>query len=54
MAQVGKKNLNLFQALRREKATKAKAARSTEVPNLQEPLMEVHVHGGSERIIYCL
>ncbi|QCE03794.1 hypothetical protein DEO72_LG8g1821 [Vigna unguiculata] len=38
-----------IEALRKEKATKAKAAGSTEVPNLQEPLMEVHVHGGSER-----
>jgi len=34
MAQVGKKNLTLFQALRKEKAVKAKAS-----------LVEVHVHG---------
>jgi len=49
MAQMGKKNLNLFQTLHKEKAAKAKAAGSTEVPNLQEPLVEVHVHGGSKR-----
>ena len=46
MAQIEKKNLNLFQALRKEKA---KAVGSTEVPNLQESLVEVHVHGGSKR-----
>ena len=34
MAQMGKKNLNPFQALRKEKATRLKAAGSTEVPNL--------------------
>ena len=34
MVQMGKKNLTLFQTLRKEKAAKAKAARSTEVPNL--------------------
>jgi len=34
MAQAGKKNLTLFQALRKEKAVKAKAAGNTEVPNL--------------------
>jgi len=49
MAHIGKKKLNLFQTLRKEKAEKAKAIRSTEVPNLQEPLVEVHVHGGSKR-----
>ena len=49
MAYVGKKNLNLFQALRKEKATKARAAGSSEVPNLQDSLVEVHVHDGSER-----
>jgi len=49
MAQLGKKNLNLFQALRKEKAVKAKIARNTEVPNLQDPLVEVHVHGGTKR-----
>jgi len=49
MAQVGKKNLNLFQALCKEKATKAKNAGNTEVSNLQDPLVEVHVHGGSKR-----
>ena len=46
MAQLGKKNLNLFQALRKEKAAKAKNTGNTEVPNLQDPLVEVHVHGG--------
>ncbi|QCD92907.1 hypothetical protein DEO72_LG5g976 [Vigna unguiculata] len=49
MAQMGKKNLSLFQTLRKEKATRAEAAGSTEIPNLQEPLVEVHVHGGSKR-----
>jgi len=34
MAQMGKKNLTLFQALRKEKAAKARVAGSTEVPNL--------------------
>ncbi|QCD89113.1 hypothetical protein DEO72_LG4g51 [Vigna unguiculata] len=49
MAQVGKKNLTFFQALRKEKAIKAKAAGNTEVPNLQESLVEVHVHGVTKR-----
>jgi len=49
MAQVGKKNLNLFQALRKEKAAKARAAGSIEVPNLQDSLVEMHVHGGLKR-----
>jgi len=49
MAQVGKKNLTLFKALREEKAIKAKAAGNTEVPNLQESLVEVHVHGDTKR-----
>ncbi|QCE04188.1 hypothetical protein DEO72_LG8g2221 [Vigna unguiculata] len=35
MVQVGKKNLTLFQALRKKKAIKAKAAGNIEVPNLQ-------------------
>jgi len=49
MVQMGKKNLTLFQALRKEKAAKARAAGSTEVPNLQESLVDVHVHGGTKR-----
>ncbi|QCD99727.1 hypothetical protein DEO72_LG7g1012 [Vigna unguiculata] len=49
MAQLGKKNLNLFQALRKEKAAKAKSAGNTEVPNLQDPLVEVHIHRGTKR-----
>ncbi|QCD86850.1 hypothetical protein DEO72_LG3g1378 [Vigna unguiculata] len=49
MAQAGKKNLTLFQALRKEKAVKAKTAGNTEVPNLQESLLEVHVYGGTKR-----
>jgi len=49
MAQLGKKNLNLFQALRKEKVAKDKSDGNTEVPNLQDPLMEVHVHGGTKR-----
>jgi len=34
MAKAGKKNLTLFQALRKEKAVKVKATGNTEVPNL--------------------
>ncbi|QCE14706.1 hypothetical protein DEO72_LG11g1710 [Vigna unguiculata] len=46
---MGKKNLNLFQTLHKERAARAKAVGSTKVPNLQEPLIKVHVHGGSKR-----
>ena len=49
MAQIGKKNLNLFQALRKEKAAKAKNVGNIEVPNLQDPLVEVHVHNNMKR-----
>ena len=49
MAQLGKKNLTLFQALRKEKAVKAKVVRNTMVPNLQDSLVDVHVHGGTKR-----
>ena len=52
MAQMGKKNLTLFQALRKEnaqKAAKARAVGSSEVPNLQESLVDVHVHGRTKR-----
>jgi len=49
MAQLGKKNLTLFQTLRKEKAVKAKAAGNTMVPNLQDSLVDVHVHGGTKR-----
>ncbi|QCD86812.1 hypothetical protein DEO72_LG3g1338 [Vigna unguiculata] len=49
MAQLGKKNLNLFQALCKEKAAKAKSAGNTKVPNLQDLLVKVHVHGGTTR-----
>jgi len=49
MAQSEKKNLALFQALRKEMAAKAKTAGNTDVPNLQESLVEVHVHGGIKR-----
>jgi len=49
MAQSGKKNLALFQTLRKEMAAKAKAAGKTDVPNLQESVVEVHVHGGTKR-----
>ena len=48
-AQLGKKNLTLFQALRKEKAVKAKAVGNTVVPNLQDSLVDVHVHGGTKR-----
>ena len=49
MAQSGNKNLALFQTLRKEMAAKAKAARKTDVPNLQKSMVEVHVHGGTKR-----
>jgi len=49
MAQSGKKNLALFQSLRKEMAAKAKAAGKADVPNLQESVVEVHVHGGTKR-----
>jgi len=49
MALMGKKNLTLFQALRKEKAAKASTVGSIEVPNLQESLVDVHVHGGTKR-----
>ncbi|QCD87508.1 hypothetical protein DEO72_LG3g2044 [Vigna unguiculata] len=49
MAQAGKKNLTLFQTLRKERIVKAKTVRNTEVPNLQESLVEVHVHGRTRR-----
>ncbi|QCD86081.1 hypothetical protein DEO72_LG3g602 [Vigna unguiculata] len=45
----GKKNLALFQTLRKEMAAKAKAAGKTDVPNLQESVVEVHVHDGTKR-----
>jgi len=49
MAQLGKKNLSLFQTLRKEKAVKARAAGNTKVPNLQDSVVDVHVHGGTKR-----
>ena len=49
MAQSGKKNLALFQALRKEMAAKAKKAGKAGVPNLQESMVEVHVQGGTKR-----
>ena len=49
IAQLGKKNLTLFQALRKEKAVKAKVAGNTAVPNLQDSLVDVHVHGSTKR-----
>ena len=49
MAQSGKKNLALFQSLGKEMAAKAKAAGKADVPNLQESVVEVHVHGGTKR-----
>ncbi|QCD89722.1 hypothetical protein DEO72_LG4g668 [Vigna unguiculata] len=49
MAQSGKKNLALFQSLRKEMAAKAKAAGKADVPNLQESVVKVHVHGGTKR-----
>ena len=41
--------MTLFQVLRKEIAAKAKTAGNTEVPNLQESLVEVNVHGGTKR-----
>jgi len=49
MAQLGKKNLTLFQAFRKEKAVKAKVVGNTVVPNLQDSLVDIHVHGGTKR-----
>jgi len=49
MAQSEKKNLALFQALKKEMAAKAKIVGNTKVPNLQESLVEVHVDGGTKR-----
>jgi len=49
MAQSGKKNLAFFQSLRKEMAAKAKEAGKAGVPNLQESVVEVHVHGGTKR-----
>jgi len=49
MAQSGKKNLALFQSLRKEMAAKAKAVGKTNVPNLKESVVEVHVHDGTKR-----
>jgi len=49
MAQSSKKNLALFQALRKEMAAKAKDAGKTGVPNLQESVVEVHVQGDMKR-----
>ncbi|QCE11276.1 hypothetical protein DEO72_LG10g2509 [Vigna unguiculata] len=49
MAQSRKKNLALFKTLRKEMAAKAKAAGKADVPNLQESVVEVHVHGGTKR-----
>jgi len=49
MAQSGKKNLALFQSLRKEMAAKAKEAGKADVPNLQDSVVEVHVHGGTKR-----
>ena len=49
MVQMGKKNLTLFQTLRKEKATITKTAGNIEVPNLQESVVDVHVHGGTKK-----
>jgi len=51
MVQMGRKNLTLFQTLQKEKAARAKAAGNIEVPNLQQSLVDVHVHGGTKRKI---
>ena len=49
MSQVGKKDLTLFQALRKEKTVKVKAVGNIKVPNLQESLVEVRAHGSTKR-----
>jgi len=49
MAQSGKKNLAFFQSLRKEMTAKAKAAGKTDVPNLQESVVEVHMHDGTKK-----
>ena len=49
MAQLCKKNLNLLKALRKKQVEKAKNVGNIGVPDLQEPLVEVHVHEGSKR-----
>jgi len=49
MAQLGKKNLNMFTTLRKEQAKRATNVGNADVPNLQEPLVEVHIRGGSKR-----
>ncbi|QCD95626.1 hypothetical protein DEO72_LG6g320 [Vigna unguiculata] len=49
IAQSKKKNLALFHSLRKEMAAKAKVAGKVDVPNLQESVVEVHVHGGTKR-----
>jgi len=49
MAQFGKKNLTLFQTLRKEMAAKAKAVGKADVPNLRESVVEVHVQGRTKR-----
>jgi len=54
MAQLCKKNLTLFQVLRKEKAMKAKAAGNTVVPNLQDSLVDVHVHDVQKGKRSCL
>jgi len=53
MAQSGKKNIALFQSLRKEMAAKAKAVGKTDVPNLQESVVEVHVHDRTKRKVSC-
>jgi len=45
----GQEELDAFPNLAKGEATKAKAAGSIEVPNLQNSLVDVHVHGGTER-----
>jgi len=49
MAQMGKKNLTLLQTLRKEKAARAKAVGSTEVPNLQESFWLTCMCTGEQR-----
>jgi len=41
--------LALFQALRKKMAAKAKTTGNIDVPNLQESLVDVHVHGDTKR-----
>ncbi|QCD96421.1 hypothetical protein DEO72_LG6g1124 [Vigna unguiculata] len=46
--------LLILKTLRKEMVAKAKVAGNADVPNLQESLVEVHVHGGTKRKVELL